>query len=614
MKRLLLLVLLFTFTISSVAQQKDKRTAFPKMLFKENQPYVEYEGEWVKLVRIAGKPIADYMSWAINDEPTNWQKAMVRYTHYMMDDFNIQREDSISVSFEHQGVEQTALFALKIENRELATTFWEHQYGQNRIQREHPDPNDPSLHYLTIRLDGYAPTAENWLSPAAVIADLEHLDWRLTHHYSYLHLTGFDYKRAIDAIIADLQQGITKADLALQLKMFMANFGDGHSRIGTSQVANTKLKSTNSPFLILKEEEQFYAINAAEHRFFNEAYPQLLAINNIPIQRLYACAERLVPKTTERYVERNTLEFLDYPWIILKMAGSTQLDTAKLTLSNGINQHIQNIKIDRYPFHKPMKRYAFRQTTLEQNIGYLAIQRKMKDEDSFIDTLHQAMHYFRTTDALIIDIRGNSGGKRDALKALLPYLIQQPVICNIARFRVDQANAPQPTNGYLEARFSYPESSANFNAEERACIKTFKTNFQPQYAINDAHFSDYHYMVVSPTQAHGTYYYDKPVIVLIDSGCFSASDIFAAGIRQGDRVQLLGEPTGGGSGYSKTMDLPQSGIGVKLSRIVSYQPDGHLYDGYGVQPDILVPYTLTDRMGQTDSQLAKALELLSQRK
>lgn len=118
-------------------------------------------------------------------------------------------------------------------------------------------------------------------------------------------------------------------------------------------------------------------------------------------------------------------------------------------------------------------------------------------------------------------------------------------------------------------------------------------------------------MVVSPTNEQGTYYYDKPVIVLVDEGCFSASDIFAAGIRQGDQVRLLGNTTGGGSGFSKSRRLPNSRIKVKLSRIFSYQPDGNLYDGHGVIPDIKVDYTLDDKLGKKDSQLERAKEILS---
>ena len=38
----------------------------------------------------------------------------------------------------------------------------------------------------------------------------------------------------------------------------------------------------------------------------------------------------------------------------------------------------------------------------------------------------------------------------------------------------------------------------------------------------------------------------------------------------------------------------------------SYQPDGNLYDGHGVHPDIELDYTLSQRLGQTDGMLERA--------
>jgi len=131
--------------------------------------------------------------------------------------------------------------------------------------------------------------------------------------------------------------------------------------------------------------------------------------------------------------------------------------------------------------------------------------------------------------------------------------------------------------------------------------------FKPSVKPGKNKFSEYHYMVVSPTDEYDIYYYDKPVIVLIDEDCFSASDIFAAGIRQGDNVKLLGNTSGGGSGFSKRIYLPNTELRVKLSRMFSYQPDGNLYDGHGVVPDIPKDYTFDDKLGLTDSQLERAI-------
>ena len=44
--------------------------------------------------------------------------------------------------------------------------------------------------------------------------------------------------------------------------------------------------------------------------------------------------------------------------------------------------------------------------------------------------------------------------------------------------------------------------------------------------------------------------------------------------------------------------------------MASFRPDGTLYEGHGVTPDVAVATRATDLIGRTDTALAKALELL----
>ena len=59
---------------------------------------------------------------------------------------------------------------------------------------------------------------------------------------------------------------------------------------------------------------------------------------------------------------------------------------------------------------------------LDGGIGYLRVAR-MESDDEFLDGLRTAMGAFRDTQGLVIDVRGNGGGSRLALKTLLPYFI-----------------------------------------------------------------------------------------------------------------------------------------------------------------------------------------------
>jgi C-terminal processing protease CtpA/Prc len=106
---------------------------------------------------------------------------------------------------------------------------------------------------------------------------------------------------------------------------------------------------------------------------------------------------------------------------------------------------------------------------------------------------------------------------------------------------------------------------------------------------------------------------DRPVVVLMDEGSFSATDIFLGAMSLAPNVTLMGVPSGGGSGRSRGFDLPNSRLRVILSTMASFRPDGHLYDGVGIAPDVMAPRTLDGVANGRDTQMAEALRFLRQR-
>ena len=599
------------FVFATHAQKADKRTAFDKIKFIDNHPYAFYENTWLKIMSIANHPVDAYIDLAKKYDPSDWKFGFTRYTHYMMDDLEIKRDESVVVEFERNGKIVHRDLALKKENRELATEYLEQQIGKNKLSRKHRKNIPKEYHYLNTRVDGYEKKESDWINPEDAIHDLEHLEWQLVNNYSYLNLTGFDFELGIDAIISDLQEGISKPDFGLQLKMFMANFGDGHSSVSMSRyVLPEDDQRGGLPFRIIRHQGLFYAVDATENSFYKKSYPQLVKVNGIAIDEFYAAAKRMASKTTAGFIEETAVAYMSQMRLLLAILGQRKSDRTIVTLSDG-NQEIElRAPIQDMKRNELLTRHYQLDTILPNNIGYIAMNKKMDDEDAFILALEEAMLKVKNTDGLLIDIRGNGGGSRQPLKTLLPYFIQQPVVCNVARFRINEMDDVVGNEGYLPRRFAYPEESNEFSLEEKSAIQLFKMNFNPSDMLEDKEYSEYHYMIARPNESEKVFYYDKPVIVLIDAGCFSASDIFAAGMRQGDNVRLLGVTTGGGSGFAKSRELPNSGIKVRLSRIVSYQPDGELYDGHGVVPDIEQDYSLDDKMGLTDDMMTKAVDLL----
>ncbi|MCT4599340.1 MAG: S41 family peptidase [Marinifilaceae bacterium] len=612
MKKLLIHLLLLIITFSSVnvtmASCKDKRTPFTKVKYIGTKPYAYIDNTFVELISIGGIDVNIFIRKAIDENPSNWKLGFHRYLHYMMDDMKIKRGKTINVTYRKNGIILSKDMELKKNNRNLATKYHDSIIGKNRIKSPIPEFISKGYKYLTKRLDGYE-LKKDFLSRDKVIADLEYLEWEIKNHYSYAKLRGFNFHDALSAIKADVKNGISKRDLALQLKMFMANFGDGHSRVSLRYVFKEENEFLRFPFIIVKHGNKYYAINSNTKTNYLNKYPYISKINNVDIKDLYKTAKSFIPKTTSKFVDRNTVDYMNIHALMLKIMNFDINKDFKITFSNSKNSITKNIKLGKYRHKYLIDRPNYESKTLDGDIGYITFNHMFSNK-KYIKKLHQSMQDFKNTKGIIIDIRGNGGGSRAPLRALLPYFLKKPVVTNIARYRINENEEVKPINGYLLARFAYPSKSKLFTRKERRIIKRFKKHFSPKYTINDNLFTQYHYMVVSPKRKGNFYHYKNKVVVLTDSGCFSASDIFAAGMKTAPNVTLLGETTGGGSGYSKGVRLPNSRIKVKLSRIVSYQPDGNLYDGHGVIPDIKEEYTLKDKLGLTDTQLDKAKDII----
>ena len=97
-----------------------------------------------------------------------------------------------------------------------------------------------------------------------------------------------------------------------------------------------------------------------------------------------------------------------------------------------------------------------------------------------------------------------------------------------------------------------------------------------------------------------------PVVILINRGSASASEIFAAAMRDHNRGILIGDTTFGKATVQNLLPL-EDGSAVKMTVAYYYTPDGTNIDKEGVEPDIEVDYDVDT---EEDEQLEKAIELL----
>ena len=103
----------------------------------------------------------------------------------------------------------------------------------------------------------------------------------------------------------------------------------------------------------------------------------------------------------------------------------------------------------------------------------------------------------------------------------------------------------------------------------------------------------------------------KPIIVIINNGSASASEILAGALKDHKRAIILGESTYGKGSVQSIIPL-RNGGGMRLTISKYYLPSGKSISDVGVTPDIYVKENENAFIinTETDNQLKYALELL----
>ena len=115
-------------------------------------------------------------------------------------------------------------------------------------------------------------------------------------------------------------------------------------------------------------------------------------------------------------------------------------------------------------------------------------------------------------------------------------------------------------------------------------------------------------------QVHTSLGYDDvpagtKIVVLIDGGSASASEIFAGALKDARKATLIGTKSFGKGSVQTLMDLDDGSLKVTVARWVT--PGGHWIMGSGISPDITVPFVAADAAAKRDPQMERAVQFLT---
>lgn len=103
-----------------------------------------------------------------------------------------------------------------------------------------------------------------------------------------------------------------------------------------------------------------------------------------------------------------------------------------------------------------------------------------------------------------------------------------------------------------------------------------------------------------------------PLVVLVNGGTASASEITAGAIQDFDRAPLVGTTTYGKGSVQSWIPLEDNAGGVRVTIARWLTPDGRQISGEGLEPEYIVEMTQEDSEQGLDPQLDKAIEVLQE--
>ena len=480
---------------------------------------------------------------------------------------------------------------------------------------------------------------DNWLTKKQVTEDVEFLTKTLNEKSSYAYLNGFDFNKDFETYLKSLNDSTRLENFGLFITNTLAKIGDRHSALNGIRGYSLN-ESLFLPFVYAPVNDKVVVLSYDEDKTLKILDPNFSYLKKIDGLELDEFLQQTrpgdieAPKETYYTLAVRDIRDIQKNYILLNKPLPKEV---KLTLSDDLFQNDTTLivpVIDKSERQRPWDEkfeidYLFIEDedfnqpeiidglfSLDDNIAYIKLPEMVsKDEAPLLfEKVNSFMKSIQNnSEALIIDVRANSGGTRDLLYEFAKYLIHPDSIhiVNIVKQR-GPLPLPKDYQESLHSRFLYSFSELDDREQKKAT--DFLKNFKPIYELDETKYSEYYFGILNGEKLSATqFYYNRPVYILANEKTFSAASVFVSAFKGIPNIKIVGITTDGSSGNSDWVDLPNSKLFGKISTMVSFQKNGKVLDGYGTTPDIKIERDMSQVLWRSDTQLEELKVLIKEK-
>ena len=434
----------------------------------------------------------------------------------------------------------------------------------------------------------------NTLSPADKVYGLSKFWQEVNYNFVYINrINRTEWDSAYKAMIPLMQQSANDYEYYRLMQKFCALLKDGHTNVWMPNIlANLQLTRMFGDYWFdLKNIEGKAIVIATLKTKMNEIPlgSEVIEVNGLP-------TEQYMRDSVEPYISSST-DYVLKDWAISALLqGITGASyDVKMKQPNGriVSLHLTHTRTADTSFYPPLQNDSlFSMKWYNGNIAYIALN---SFGDEKIDTLFiNKLPQLYKAKALIVDLRNNGGGSTNIGTDILQYLTKDTILPHSRYYTRENRSAFKAWGKYTEAK-----DTVNNDWNKKAWLYYHDSLFYSfDYAPDTVQLKEQRLVV--------------PTAVLISHNTASAAEDFLIAADGQKHFTKIGERSFGSTGQPFLFDLPGGGAARVCTKKDTY-PDGREFVGYGVRPDIQVPYTMKDFIEKKDPVLAAAILYLQKK-